>query len=90
MTCDNGDGAEIVGCKYNKRVGTTFSEEVSHTISVSAAVSVTTKTNFFGLFKGELSVSVETGYDWTKTSTETQSEEVEYEVQITRGAFSQF
>jgi len=80
MQCDNSDGSTTTTCKYKKTIGTTYSTEVQHSMSIDLSVAAALKENYFTLFSAELSTSASTGYDWTHTSSETMSEEHSYEV----------
>jgi len=65
---------------YKYIIGTSWSHEMSESMSVDATISYEVKAGFFGLFEARLGVSVTTGYDWSETSSQAQSETKEFTV----------
>jgi len=79
---DNSQSAFPAEYTYQHTVGTEFSKSTQHSVDISSQVSTEVKSKFFGFFKGKLGVSVKTGYDWTRVSSEATSEVVTTEVKI--------
>ena len=86
LNCDATGAIKPTDCKYGKKIGTTFSQEISESISVSETIEYSLTANFFELFSETLSVSATTGYDWTQASSFTKSEMEEFEVIATAPA----
>jgi len=79
---DNSQSAFPAEYTYQHTVGTEFSKSTQHSVDISSQVSTEVKSKFFGFFKGKLGVSVKTGYDWTRVSSEATSDVVTTEVKI--------
>ena len=79
MVCDNQDGLVEVGCRYLKTVGTTFSETISESMSISEDVSYEMEMGFFEFFSETIGMSITTGYDWSHSSTMVKTEEETFE-----------
>ena len=75
---------------YYYYIGTEWSTEISQGFNVDASVTVKTQASFFGLFKGEVSGTLSTGYNWQSISSEAKSEQTSYtiETEIQAGAKS--
>lgn len=78
---DNSQSSLSALFTYEKTVGTTFSQEMKESRSVSATVSASIEASFWGV-TATLGVSATTGYDWGKTDTETRSESKTFDVQV--------
>ena len=77
----NGLGAiSPVECDYIKKVGVTYSEELSQTIKIGLDVEYEISASLFEIFEASLGESVSTGFDWTSTSTSTKSITEEFKV----------
>jgi len=78
---DNSDSSVATKFTYEKMVGTEFSVEMTESMSVSATLSAEISAEFWGsTFTAGLELT--TGYDWTKTDSETKSEAKTYSVEI--------
>jgi len=80
MQCDNSEGSTATTCKYKKTIGTTYSSEVQNSMSIDVSIEEAMEASYFTLLSETLGISASTGYDWTRTSSETKSEEHSYEV----------
>jgi len=73
LTCD-GTGAILpTPCGYIKKIGTTFGDELSESISVSTTIEYEITASLFEIFEESLGFSMTTGYDWGHTSSVTKS-----------------
>jgi len=74
MQCDNSNhGLETI-CKYTKTIGTTWTTEVSESMSIDEHIEASMSASFFSFFSTEIGVSITTGYDWGHTSSQAKSE----------------
>jgi len=81
ITClDNTGSDHEVPFTFKQTIGTTWSSEVSSSMSVSERVEASISKNFFGIFDASLGYSQETGMNWGTVSTYEKSETHEYEV----------
>merc|ERR1712064_222228 len=81
MQCDNSNNDVEAKCTYTKTIGTTWTTEVSNSMSIDATIEYAMSASFFSFFSEELGISVSTGYDWTHTSSEAKSETQEFKVE---------
>jgi len=65
---------------YKYFIGTSWSHEMSDSISIADTISAEVKAGFFDIFETNLGVSETTGYDWSETSSEAKSETEEFTV----------
>lgn len=83
---DNTGSSVTTQFTYEKTVGTTHSEEIKNSMSVSATLAYEIEEGFNAGFvsaKEKFSASLTTGYDWTSTDSATTSTATTYNVQIT-------
>ncbi len=80
LRCDATEAIAPVECNYYKKIGTTFGEELSETVSVSETIEYEISVSIFELFSEKLGISMTTGYDWTTTSSYTKSINEEFQV----------
>ena len=80
LVCNGTGATEPVECSYMKTIGTSYTAETSDHMSISEEVSYEITAGLFGLFEETLGLSVETGYDWTQTSSETMDEAESFQV----------
>jgi len=59
---------------YEYTIGTSWSHQMSDSMSISNSISAEVKAGFFDIFEASLGVSVTTGYNWSETSTAAKSE----------------
>jgi len=81
MQCDNSNNDVESKCSYTKTIGTTWTSEVTNSMSIDTTIEYSMSASFFSFFSEELGVSVSTGYDWTQTSSEAKSETEEFKVE---------
>jgi len=65
---------------YKYIIGTSWSHEMSDSMSIDETISYEVKAGFFDIFEETLGVSVSTGYNWSETSSEAKSETKEFTV----------
>merc|ERR1719153_997744 len=65
---------------YKYIIGTSWSHEMSDSMSISDTISAEVKAGFFDIFETSIGASSTTGYDWSETSSEAQSETKEFTV----------
>ena len=78
ITCDNINGVSDLTCQYTKTIGTSYSEEISQSMSIDVSIQEELQAQFFGLFSSTLGISATTGYDWGHVSSATMDEVHEY------------
>lgn len=78
---DNSGSSVTSTFTYKKEVGTTFSQEMQNSQSVSKTVSAELEIAFWGN-TAKLGVSSTTGFDWTKTDSTTKSETTSFTVEV--------
>lgn len=81
-SCDFSQSSTTGKCTYSKTIGTTWSNEVSESMSIDVTIESALSATFFRIFSTELSVSASTGYDWTRTSSQAKSEAVTTTVEV--------
>merc|ERR1711942_214566 len=59
---------------YKYTIGTSWSSQMTESMSVDATISSEVKAGFFDIFEASIGMSVTTGYDWSETSSEAKSE----------------
>jgi len=59
---------------YKYTIGTSWSSQITESMSVDATISSEVKAGFFDIFEASIGMSVTTGYDWSETSSEAKSE----------------
>lgn len=79
LVCDAMGATQPVECSYVKTIGTSYTAEVSEDMAISAGVSAEITVGMFGLFGSTIGTSLETGYDWAQTSSETMGEEESFQ-----------
>merc|ERR1712241_1523666 len=80
LRCD-GTGAILpTPCGYTKKIGTTFGDELSETISISSTIEYETTLSLFEIFEASLGFSMTTGYDWGHSSSVTKSVTEQFQV----------
>ncbi len=77
--CDGTNLDVPAECKYEKAIGTTYTESASEDMSLSDELYSVIQASMFDIMS-TLGTSNTTGYDWTKTSEETMAEEESIEV----------
>lgn len=75
LRCDNTDGVAEAKCTYRRTIGTKYSDEISNGWHIDTSVGAEMALQFWLLFEDKVGVSVNTGYDWKHTSSETKSEQ---------------
>lgn len=80
FTCDAIGAVVDTECRYTKTIGTSFSEEISASMSIDTTIETSMSTSFFGLFESSIGISVSTGYNWGSVTTETTETQQTYEV----------
>lgn len=86
FSCDNIGGQLDLDCTYTKTIGTSYSNEISDSMSIDTSIEVSLSASFWGLFESTLTTSVTTGYNWGSVSSETMSSQETFEVAATAGA----
>jgi len=81
MQCDNMDNDVEVTCSYTKTIGTTWTNDVTNSMSIDVTIKNAMSASFFEFFEAELGISGTTGYDWTHTSSEAKSDTEEFKVE---------
>jgi len=74
MSCDNTRSSIETTCTYTKTIGTTWSQEATNSMSIDSSIEYSMTAKFFDMFEESLGISVTTGYDWSKTSSQAKSE----------------
>ena len=80
LRCDALDSMSPVACDFKKKIGVTYSDQLSETISVGLAIEFEISAALMEVFKASLGESGSTGFDWTTTSTSTRSRTEIFEV----------
>jgi len=83
IQCDNTQSSVDLSCSYTKTIGTTWSSSAQESMSIDATIEYAMHAGFFDMFSEDLGISVSTGYDWTHTSSEAQSETETFQVEAT-------
>lgn len=83
IQCDNTQSSVDLSCSYEKTIGTTWSSSAQESMSIDATIESAMHAGFFDMFSEDLGISVSTGYDWTHTSSQAQSETETFKVEAT-------
>merc|ERR1712126_261604 len=70
-----------LSCSYEKTIGTTWSSSAQESMSIDSTIEYAMHAGFFDMFSEDLGISVSTGYDWTHTSSQAQSETETFKVE---------
>jgi len=81
MQCDNTNSDSETKCSYTKTIGTTWTSEVSDSMSIDSTIEYAMSASMFSFFSESLAISVSTGYDWTHTSSQAKSETEKFHVE---------
>ena len=73
VTCDNRLSAIKTDCSYEYTLGTTYSNSITESMSVSSTISADIGLEFESLFSASVSSSLTTGYDFARTYDFSQS-----------------
>jgi len=75
LWCDGRDAVVETKCKYEKTIGTAFSDEISKGMSIDVTIEAELSFQFWEIFEARMGLSVSTGFDWRHVSTQTKSEQ---------------
>merc|ERR1711915_922937 len=75
---DNTDSTIPAKFTYEYSIGTSWSVEMSEGMSADATISEEMSVAFFEIFEAKIGVSVTTGYNWNKVSSQAQNEVKKY------------
>ena len=66
---------------FSKTIGTTWTSQASESMKIDETIKISMSTSFFDLFSTDIGISLETGYDWTHTSSRAKSETEQFHVE---------
>lgn len=80
VVCDATNANATSQCVYSKSIGSVYSDETSNSMSISTDISYQMQVSMSLIFSAELGASLETGYDWSKSTATMVSRDETFEV----------